>query len=385
MRSILRRLAGSRRAQLAALLGVAAFAAGFTFLGLWLSGALTESAKSEAVPPPPTAEDFWPDKQGVLHFCAVPGEEADAPAGWCATEVWFDPRNQRGRAERHDRDGTLEYLAVVDGDTYGEYDGFDSSVVINKMLGHQMWLGWLGYAGASVYHEAFLSRGIINATEATVDGVPALKIETAVLAEDGTVEATLTTYLDKATHLAIRTETKPVAEAEGAQEETSTTVYRVVEWLPTEAVDPALFTLPKDLPEAQATTIQTEMTADEARAFPDFDIYWLGESFQGLTLSRVFEYKRTSSIGPWTHRFDFDYSTPGAPEEVTLQVSNVPVEMFNQPLVETPSSVGASGREVGRIGDRADVRFRLGGTLVDAQGDSEDQTLAAADAVAKLN
>jgi hypothetical protein len=397
MRGMLKRLAGSRRAQVAGLLAVAGLVAGFTFLGLWLSRGGTEPAQSEAVPPPPTAEDFWPDKQGVLHFCAVPGEEPDWPAGWCATELWFDPRNQRGRVESHDRDGTLESLAVVDGDTYGEYDGFDSSVVINKILGHQMWLVWLGAPGASVYHEAFLNRGIINATEATVDGVPALKIETAVLSEEGTVEANRTIYLDKASHLPIRTETKPVAEGEGTQKETHTTAYRVVEWLPVEAVDPALFALPKDLPEVEDTTIHREMTVEEARAFRDFDTYWLGESFQGLGISRVLEFRSTpgtGSIGPWTHYFEFDYSTPGMADRGPLQVSSYPVDMFHQPRASADFTAGPSDREVSVAGTTGvlstsdsgvRLQLQLGNTVIYIDGDSQDRVLAAGQVLARLN
>jgi hypothetical protein len=200
MKGMLKRLAGSRRGQVAALLGVAAFAAGFTFLGLWLPGGGTKQAQSEQVPPPLTAEDFWPEKQGVLHVCTVPGEETDAPPGWCASEVWFDPRNQRARAESYERDGTLQYLAVADGDVYGEYRR-DESIEVRRILNGGGWEQWLRTAGHASYFQAWIKQGIVDATETSLDGVPALRIQVPEWDEDGKVEATQTIYLDKQTGL----------------------------------------------------------------------------------------------------------------------------------------------------------------------------------------
>ncbi len=354
----------------------------------------TPSTASDLVPLPPTAEDFWPDKQGVLHFCAVPGEDADAPSEWCASEIWFDPRNQRARAEFRDRDGTLESLAVVDGDTYGEYDSFTSTVLTDRTLNGQTWLQWLGAPGAVVFHEAYLNRGIINATEATVDGVPVLKIELAVKGDDGTVEANRTVYLDKASHLPIRTETKRVSGSEGAPEETHTTTYRVLEWLAVEAVDPALFTLPDDLPPVTSTTTQTEMTVEEARAFLDFDIYWLGPAFQGLTLSSVRAYRRTSSIGPWTHRVDVAYSAPDTGERPLLQISASPAAMYEQPRVNADLTAGPLDREVSvagttavvsMSGSSAQLQMQLADTVITINAATEDEAVVAGDALTKLN
>jgi len=397
MKGILRRLAGSRRARILTILGVAAFAAAFTFLGLWLSGALTQSAKSEAVPPPLTADDFWPDKQGVLHFCAVPGDVPDWPAGWCATELWFDPRNQRGRAESHDRDGTLESVTIVDGDYSAEYKRGDS-IKIRRVLngGDWYWRQWLMKDGQPVGFETWLTRGRFETTETTLDGVPTLRIQAPGLGEGGKQIATHTIYLDKESHLPIRMETEPASDApDYVKRETKTFAYRVVEWLPAQDVDRSLFTLPEDLPQVPRTEREWEMTVQEARAFSGFDVYWVGEGFQGLTLSYLRDFSSLSR-GEASRNFIFNYPPPGVPDGTALQVTSVPIqtfqatgELWDQPLFMP----GAPGTEVTVAGTRgvlfladiAQLRLRLGDTVIIINGQTKEQVLAAGDALAKLN
>jgi hypothetical protein len=274
MKAVLKLLAGSRSAQFATLLGVVAVVAGFTFLGLWLSGGGTEPAQSEPVPPPLTAADFWPDKQGVLHFCAVPGDQPDWPAGWCATEIWFDPRNQRARADVHDKSGTLESIVLVDGDVSAEYKR-DNSLYIRRVLngGDFYWQQWLVRDDHFVAFEPWVTRGKAGMTETTVEGVAALKVNAPGRDDTGKLIANRTIFLDKETHLPLRIEIEPTADApDSLKGGVQTFAYRVVEWLPPQQVKPSPFTSPQDLPPVPRSERDWEMTVDEARGFSKFDV-----------------------------------------------------------------------------------------------------------------
>jgi hypothetical protein len=183
-------------------------------------------------------------------------------------------------------------------------------------------------------------------------------------------------------------------EGASGEKQTYTSVHKVVEWLPVQDVDPALFTLPQDLPQVPCREREWEMTVEEAQSFYSFDIYWPGETFGGQRLSRVVEVEVSSTISGPTHYVGFYYQDPGRPQQPGLNVSNDAVETIPGFWENPVAMPGEPGREVTVAGTRgvlfmsdsgAHLRLQLGDTLITINGDSEDEVLAAGDALTKLN
>lgn len=375
---------------------IAIVLAGLTCLGLWLSG-ITKPSVVKSVPmgTPLRPEDFWPEKEGVLHI-VTPRIAGTVSAGETGeAEIWFDAPNMRARQELRWDDGRVESLAVADGDYYGNYDAHGQSVLEHRLLDNGGWKYWLQSDGDLVVYQALVNQGQVDVRETTVEGVKALRLQIAVLGEDGQKEATQTVYLDKGTGLPIRFEREPV---KGGEKEVGDVEYSVLEWVSQEDVDASLFKLPQHLLDVRYRTKETYMTIEEARGFRDFDVYYLGENPQGLKLWRLLDYSSTS---PDTsiHYFAADYALASAPDEPALHIRSEVrdkdrIDPWNTPDNPLLSAEMGPKRDVSvhgttgflySQGREANLWLQIGDTVIHISGDTEEQVLTAAEALARLN
>jgi len=305
---------------------MAVVAAG-SYLAIRLSGiASPKAAQSLPMPQQLKPDDFWPGQQGVLHAIVAPpaGSDATSTAG-VQTELWFDPRNMRARQETRAADGIISHIAVADGDHYASYDSGMKKITQRRLLNGGGWTYWLQTEGEFVMGEALVNLMPDGVQRTTLQGANVLRFQRPVLGENGEKVGTTTTYLDPTTKLPIRFEQEAATNQEGVGNGSSDVKYTVVEWLPRQALDADLFKLPSNLPNVTSTTTETYMTADEARKFGEFDVYYLGDTFQNLKLYDFLEFREDSTFAGTsisTHYFAADYSSDGTNATPVLQVTS---------------------------------------------------------------
>jgi hypothetical protein len=364
----------------AAVVAVAATAAGVLALTGVLPGLGGDPAAGQfPLERPFTTDDFWPEQQGVLHVRLEDGDEM------VREEMWFDPRRGRGYLETRTLDGALREASGVDGGVMWEYDAGTGNWDIVEHKPEQAWHLWIANKGARfVGYHAALRAGVFESKAVTRDGQPALEIKVPFMDEDGAVEV-FDYYLDPDSELPLGSKS---------------------EWLPVEAVDPALFAPPEGLPPLRTTTRDIQMTENEARQFEAFDIYYAGPRFLDHSLLVLREVHRVYGAD-WSddplftplHRVEAYYGDPGAPQaeyRPALTISSQPDHLIQAPWEEDPPMPrpGSPGRQVTVAGvpgvifetpGDAILWFQLGGTVISISGENPQQVLAAAESLEKLN
>jgi hypothetical protein len=170
--------------------------------------------------------------------------------------------------------------------------------------------------------------------------------------------------------------------------------YTVLEKLSREQVPADVFAL--DVPPDANRVTTTYMSTTDTAGFRDFDIYYVGPSFNGLP---IFAMSQVQATGPKYPEqlvsFDVTYAepftdTPRRPDQLSI------IQMPRAP--DTPREVApgvpATGEEVEvrgipavlySTGTGMDLEIELGDTFIRIHGDNRAQVLGAADSLQKLN
>jgi hypothetical protein len=361
-------------------------------LGTWISHMNgSGTAESNPMPPDLTAADFWPNETGVLHFIRT------KEVGWAGSgdkgqaETWFDPRNLRARVEVHWSDGGLQGLSVANDAYYAEYGqtSGDRDAPANV---HELWLGkgegwnrWLA-SGSTVIYAGWLSTGAVEYTEASLDGKSVLVVTVPMMGDSGEREGNKIIYLDEQTQLPLRIETN------GVQNSVEDITYSLIEWLPQSKVDADLFQLPDNLPNVISSSKQRDMTVEEAKNLRGIDAYFLGDTFQGLTVLNLSEYESQSDLP--IHYFKAEYSSAeGGP--IFVSVTTYVQDPTRKDPWNTPDEVGKGEKRdvtvqgnkayLYREGGQSEVWFQTVGSVVRIAAKSDDQVLAAGEVLQRLN
>lgn len=369
---------------LVAVLTIAA-AGGYFIARLSRSGI---SSPELAAPRQLTPNDFWPDENGVLHFIALTNASHVSEGEASEEEVWFDLRNSRASEESRWDDGTIQSLKVVRGDHYDEYMVEGESKTDSRSIKHWRlldggaWSYWLSTSGLAI--SGAVQTGMIETQPAWVDGRSALRVEIAVLGESGEKLPSHVLYLDATTFLPMASEQTDDTGKRTIQDAR----YKVVEWVPQDSLDPAVFDLPANLPKATYEEWQTEMTVDEAQTFKDFDVYYLGDSFQDLKLYQLLEFR--DSDGP--HYVAANYSLDGTAASPMLQVTSELEGKSIQSPWNTPDQSKQDVTVDGTTGfyyPHNGLFLQQGNTVIHVSGSGEGGTenviLAAGDGLLRLN
>ncbi|MDP2948327.1 MAG: hypothetical protein Q8P22_02160, partial [Chloroflexota bacterium] len=170
--------------------------------------------------------------------------------------------------------------------------------------------------------------------------------------------------------------------------------YEVVEWLPINEVPVALFA-----PTTRSSTAATQgtwpLTLAEATTFKDFGLYYLGDSFKGLPLQLIQEYRSPAPIPGWPDRHSVEvvYGRPPAnpldePKELRIGQVHASTETPGMPSPWDQGTIVTAKGVEGRLleeGGRVSLKLTLGDTLIIVTGNDRSEVLNAAAALAKLN
>lgn len=139
-----------------------------------------------------------------------------------------------------------------------------------------------------------------------------------------------------------------------------------------------------------------QWSPDQVRSFNGFNALWLGETFQGLPLTRVFRFAAPSNAVPEDSITFFygDCVVVGA-EGGEGGVCNYPLQVMVRPICyRKPEAIADEARQSGvlRVRENADaqyiadgLRIWTGDVTVKIYGDTEDLERDAADALVSAN
>jgi hypothetical protein len=326
-------------------------------------------------------------------------------------EMWFDPRRERAYIETRTPDGGLLEAKGVDGEVYWEYldaGYFEGGGVYRGDGGYLdiaertapgvAWNRWISTGGAKFVgfypgvREGLL-KGVFETRERVVNGRKVLEVTMRSTGERGEVEAVLPFYLDPLSGLPV--DSDPLSGLPFDIES---------EWLPVEAVDPALFAPPEGLPPLRMTDRDKELTINEARQFERFDIYYLGPAVLEWPLLALWETEISygadwsgPEVWPSTHHVGAAYGLrgdAGQPDITKVSIQSAPDELIKAPWEDPMPRPGSPGRTVAVAGvegvlfetpGKTMLWFQLGGTVISISGENPQQVLAAAESLEKLN
>jgi hypothetical protein len=326
----------------------------------------------------PTAELPVLHVKRIIHGMNAGPELADRSP--IIEERWLDTETGNGRSVIMRQDGTVRSIGVVNGNTHSGYAYWDNYLKSNVYaegdpeLDAMKWDLWS-------YREG-LDQGVSAPFVTTViRGVRALQFQQPVLGESSGFNDI---FLDERTKLPI---TEIYNEETGDGSVTTRRIdyeYLLVELLPKEALTPEMLEVPAP-PEANKDIVR-EMTVADAEAFHEYDIYYLGEAFENLSLVLIHDYEGRSSIVPEIRRVVFIYTPPleGGLSPEHLYLTNEPLELSLLDLLEGGEEVSIGQQQAWWYEGNRHLRMKLGGTALTISGE-RDQVLRAVDALIKAN
>jgi hypothetical protein len=345
----------------------------------------TSPSSSGAVEPPvgalpdslePTAElPILHVKRTIHGLNAGPEAEDRSPI---TEERWLDTETGNGRSVIMRQDGTVRSIGVVNGNTHSTYaywDNYLNSDVYPEgapELDAMKWDLWSYREGLSDPQAQIKGTGVVR-------GRQAIELE-GILA--GESSGTINIFLDDATKLPI---TKVYNEEGSGGSVTTRRIdyeYLLVELLPAQALTPEMLEVPAP-PDANKD-IDRQMTLAEAQAFEEYDIYYLGETFENLTLTEIYDYRGRSSIVPEIRRVEFLYHNLAAYPAEHLYVTNEPVDLSLFGAVEGGEEVSVGDHQGWWYQSLGHLQVKLGDTAVTISGE-RDQVLRAANALTRVN
>jgi len=227
--------------------------------------------------------------EGVLHIKAqltfVAPQPVEETGGPVLAEFWFDPATKDARYEQGEPDGEVTHITLRRGLTSsmwsqsGGVRTVDNTTYLNERNPALQYPRntLLRYKDAVARGEAELLR-----TE-TVDGRKVDVIEDKQNWE-GNQEVILHAWVDREsglTHSMVYFEDQG---ADGLQElYRQHTSYSVIEYVPRDQVPPDTFSVPK----GSTSTHRTYMSIERARAFDEFDLYWVGPALGSRPLDTI--------------------------------------------------------------------------------------------------
>lgn len=306
-------------------------------------------------------------------------------------DLWFDPNTNDTKYVVKDAAGALQSVSVRQGREAKTYVSKTNSLTTNIAATDDAEM--LNVASLLLGYPVAFERGELERLgEGEVRGRKALQVRRQWLSQPVTV----TSWIDKETLLPLE-ETFSEAGAGGKQEVLSTSIwtYKVLERVSRGQIPAGVFAL--DVP-PDATRVTTKyMSAAEAAGFRDFDIYYVGASFNGLPIALFY----TEAIGPGYPqqlvRFDVAYSDPfirgktRRPDQLSLVQQPA---RLHQPREIAPGqlavgeSVQINGVEAtiyDYTGPGAALELLLGSTFITIHGGDRQQVLQAAGSLQKLN
>ena len=243
-------------------------------------------------PPPvvvPTSIRVPAEGEGVLHIKAqyttvapdLPDEAREPVIG----EFWYDPPTQDARYEQGEPDGEVTHITLRRGLTSSMWTSDGGASMVDRTTYLDESNPALQYPRNSLlrYKDA-VARGEVELLRTeTVDGRKVDVIEHKQKGE-GNEDWILRAWVDREsgpTHSVIYFEDQG---ADGLQElYRQHTSYSVIEYVPRDQVPPDTFSVPK----GSTSTHKTYMTIERARAFDEFDLYWVGPALGSRPLDTI--------------------------------------------------------------------------------------------------
>ena len=354
-------------------------------------------ARPTAVVRIPTSVRVPDEGDGVLHVKAqhttviapdLPGEPMEPVIG----EFWYDPATKDARYAQGGADGKVSHVILRRGLTSTMWTSDGGTSMVDRTTYVDESNPGLQYARKSVlrYKDAVArGRAELLRTE-TVDGrrVDVLQDKQVF---DGGQEVTLHVRVDREsglTHSIIYFEDGGSAGLrEMYREHTS---YSVIEYVPRDQVPPDTFSVPK----VSRSTNRTYMTAERARAFDEFDLYWVGPELGSRPLDTIlFEGTIDGDHKGRAPTVTLVYAAEG--DMIGIQFNQGPVsrapppcrgegttfEVDGKPLIINGNTVklcDAKGR------DGNSVRLKVGGTYVSVSARTREASLKLVELLRKL-
>lgn len=305
-------------------------------------------------------------------------------------ELWFDPNTNDTKYIVKDAGGSAKIISARQGRAAKRYIPEVNSLTTDVAATGDAEL--LNVASSLLGYKSALKRGELERLgEGEVRGHKAIQVRRQWLSEPVTV----TTWLDKETLLPLE-ETLSNTNPDGTQKVFGTIVwtYTVIENVPRDQIPADVFTIVVPPDATQVTN--RYMSATEAATFGGFDVYYLGDSFNGLP---IFAMVHRQASGPRYPQqlvsFDVGYADPFTNSQRRpdkLSVVHQPAQL-HRPRETAPGqlAVGEAVQVNGvqatlyDIGAGADLELQLGSTFVTIHGANRQQVLRAGESLRKLN
>jgi len=200
-------------------------------------------------------------------------------------EFWYDPTTKNARYEQGRADGEATHITLRRGQTSSMWTSDGGASMVDRTTYLDESNPALQYPRNTLlrYKDA-VARGEVELLRTeTVDGRKVDVIEHKQKGE-GNEDWILRAWVDREsglTHSVIYFEDQG---ADGLQElYRQHTSYSVIEYVPRDQVPPDTFSVPK----GSTSTHRTYMTAERARAFDEFDLYWVGPALGSRPLDTI--------------------------------------------------------------------------------------------------
>ena len=360
-----------------------------------LFSSMMETPPAETQPLPPALVIPQLKGEGIFHV-KVKAEERTSSGAVAATEwreYWIDVAGLKARVEKASPEGSVAEIQVRLGNSLYTYIPSQDYVSHEQAPGPNTF--WLNTIENELWHDyRALSLGAQKLGEEIVDGKQVVKVRKDIT-DEGMVTGQAVAYLDKTNYLPVK---KAYYELGSAGElifnGETVYAYEPVEWLPVGEVPVALFA-PRTRPSTATGQGTWPLTLAEAGTFEDFGLYYLGDSFKGLPLQVIQEYKYRAPVPDWPddHSVEVVYGVPAVnpldnSEDLRIQQVNASAETPGMP---SPWDLGTVVRARGVEGrlleqdNRVSLKLTLGDTLIIITGKDRSQVLGAAATLTKLN
>jgi len=132
---------------------------------------------------------------------------------------------------------------------------------------------------------------------------------------------------------------------------------------------------------------QTEITIEDVRNYTAFPLYWVGEEFRGLSLTKVYQLASPSVAVP-ENGVVFIYGTCTPPPEADEQSCSLPLQVLVEPACDQPPGEGPFFKVRGDADARESsdaLRLWTGNVSVRIGGENDELELEAAGALSSPN
>ncbi len=340
-----------------------------------------------------------PQDARVLHIQAVAEvlNPEGMPTGTQRYELWFD-LNTLDTHYVVETPGGEKEITVRQGRTVRTYYPGNKRLITNIAATDDAEM--LNVADRFLEYKRALERGELQLLEESViRDRPAVRVERQALSEP----LIITTWLEQETFLPLE-ETFSTITPDGNRipRETLIWTYPTIKHVARNELPPEVFSI--DVPPDVTQVTNRYMTVTDAAIFAEFDVYYLGDSYNGLPLFGITYSQATGpgyadSYAPGQESLDsfnvvyadpFIPGRPRRPDQLSVVQESIsqycPREAApGVPAVGEPVQVNGRQATLYDHGGGVDLELRLGSTLITIHGRDRRDVLQAAASLQRLN